>query len=218
MWSLLLSSGSWYTQDFVCALQDWSLFPPVLWKSYNQTPLASRSDSPGIPSPFVGSLGWEAWRGVQDLHHSGRTSLVLFSSLWVTHLADTGLEFIMIVPLLRYCCSFFFVFGCGVSFFDGFQHPPIDGCSTVSCDFGALTGGDKCTSFYSVILNQEPPITSLMLFALYSVPCIWSRLGYYRCWKCRTIKDIFVNFIVVLGSNLWEFYLSGPSLQKIICP
>ena len=206
-------------QDFVCALRDGSLcFPQSCGSSMIKLLWPSRSDSPGIPSPSVGSPGWEAWRGVQNLHRSGRTSLVLFSSLWVTHPAAMEFEFIMIAPLLRYCCSFFFVFGCGVSFFGGFQHTPVDGCSTVSCDFGALAGEDEPTSFYSIILNQKPPITSLKLFALYSVPCIWSSLEYYRCWKCRTIKDIFVNFIILLESNLWQFYLRGPSLQKSICP
>ena len=69
-----------------------------------------------------------------------------------------GFDFIMIVPLLQSHCSFFFVFGCGVSFFfflGRFQHPPVDGCSTASCDFGALTGGAECMSFYSAILNQK---------------------------------------------------------------
>ena len=36
--SLLLFS--WCTQNFVCALRDWSLFPLVLWKVYNQILLA----------------------------------------------------------------------------------------------------------------------------------------------------------------------------------
>jgi len=57
-----------------------------------------------------------------------------------------GFDFMLIVPL--------FVFGCGVSFFGGFQHPPVDGGSTVSCDFGSLAG-DECTSFYSTILNRK---------------------------------------------------------------
>ena len=65
-----------------------------------------------------------------------------------------GFDFIMIVPLLLSCCSFFFVFGHGV-FFDGFQHSPVNGCSTASCDFGALAGGDERTTFYSAILNQN---------------------------------------------------------------
>ena len=45
-----------------------------------------------------------------------------------------------IMPLLSPCCSFFFVFGHGVSFFGGFQHLPVDGCSIASCNFGAFHG------------------------------------------------------------------------------
>ena len=56
------------------------------------------------------------------------------------------------------CCSFFFVFGHRVSFFGGFQCPPVNGCSTASCNFGALAGGCKCLSFYSTILNRKPPV------------------------------------------------------------
>ena len=58
--------------------------------------------------------------GIQNLHNAGRTSLVLlFSSLWVTHLAGMGFDFIVIASLLLSCCSFFFVFGRGVCFFVG---------------------------------------------------------------------------------------------------
>ena len=65
----------------------------------------------GIPSPFVGSPGWKACCRVQNLHNSGRTSLVLlFSSLWVTHLASMRFDFIAVVPLLPSHCGFFFVF------------------------------------------------------------------------------------------------------------
>ena len=98
-----------------------SLFPPVLWKSYNQIPLTCKGRFPrdsqslcGIPS--LGSLMWGL-----ELHNSGRTSLVLlFSSRWVTHPADLGFDFIIIVPLLPSHCSCFFVFGCGVSFLGEF--------------------------------------------------------------------------------------------------
>ena len=41
-------------------------------------------------------------------------------------------------------------------FFGGFQHPPIDGCATASCNFDALTGGDEYTSFYSAMLIWKP--------------------------------------------------------------
>ena len=102
---------------FCCALQDWSLcFPQSCGSLVIKSRWPSRSDSLGIPSPFVGSPGWEAWRGVPDLHNSGRTCLILlFSSFCVTHPAGMGFDFIMIVPLLLSCCGFF-VFGHGVSF------------------------------------------------------------------------------------------------------
>ena len=44
--------------------------------------------------------------------------------------------------------------GRGVSFVGGFQHSPVLGCSTASCDFGALAD-DEHTSFYSTILNWK---------------------------------------------------------------
>ena len=40
----------------------------------------------------------------------------------------------------------------GVSFFRGIQYSPVNGCSTVVCNFGVLMGEDECTSFYSTIL------------------------------------------------------------------
>ena len=97
--SLLLSSESWYAQGFVCALQDWSLpFPQSCGSLVIKFHCPSRSDSLGIPSPFVGSPGWEVSCGVLNLHNSGRSSLVLFFSLWVTHPTDMGFDFFMIVP------------------------------------------------------------------------------------------------------------------------
>ena len=65
-----------------------------------------------------------------------------------------GFDLFVIVPLLLSYCDFSFVLGCGVSFFGGFQHPPVNGCSKSSCDFGGLAG-DECTAFYSALLNQS---------------------------------------------------------------
>ena len=62
----------------------------------------------------------------------------LFSRLWVSHPEDTGFDSIVIVPFLLFCCGFSFDLGCGVSLFGGFQCLPVDGCSTASCNFGAL--------------------------------------------------------------------------------
>ena len=49
-----------------------------------------------------------------------------------------GLILNAILPLLPSCWRFTFALGRGVSFFGGFQHPPVNGCSTASCDFGSL--------------------------------------------------------------------------------
>ena len=88
--------------------------------------------------------------------------VLLFSSLQVTHPTGMGFDFIMIVPLLLSLCSFF-VFGHVVPLFGGFQCSPIDGCSTASCNFGALAGGDARTPFYSAILNWKKKIWAMFL-------------------------------------------------------
>ena len=81
-------------------------------------PLDPKARFPGdSQSPLSDSPGWEAWHGVQNLHNSARTSLVLlFSSLWVTHPTGMVFDFIMIAPLLLSLHDFFFGCGCGVSF------------------------------------------------------------------------------------------------------
>jgi len=121
----------------VCALQDCSFcFPQSCGSPVNKSCWPSRPDSLGILSPFVGSPGWEAWGGVQNLYNSGRTSLVLlFSSLWVTQPVGMGFDFIVIVPLPSSHWGCFFVFGRGVSFSGGFQCPPVLGCSAASWSF-----------------------------------------------------------------------------------
>ena len=85
--SLFLSSGFWCAQIFVCALQDWILcFPQCCRSPIVKSYWSLRSSSLGIPSLFLGSPGREAWCGVQNLHNSEKTSLVLLlSSLQVTH-------------------------------------------------------------------------------------------------------------------------------------
>ena len=115
--SLILSPGSWCTQDFVCAFQK-SLFPPVLWKVRNQIPLTFRvrfpGDSPALCwIPRLGSLMWGL-----NFCNRARTSLaLLFSSLRVTYLMGMGFYFFMVVALLQSRCGFSFVLGHGVCFF-----------------------------------------------------------------------------------------------------
>ena len=74
-----------------------------------------------------------------------------------------GFDFIMIVPFLPSHCGFFFLFGCAMSFFGRFQHPPADSCSIASCDFGAFAGGHELTFIYSAILNEKLLTVSVLV-------------------------------------------------------
>ena len=137
--SLLLSSESWCMQGFVCAIQNWNLFPPVLWKSCNQILLVFLVRFPGGSQslcriPRLGSLMWDS-----EPSQQWENFFFIIVVQFMGHpTGGYGFDFIMIVPLLLSCCGFFFVFGCTVPFLDGFQRPPVDGC-----DFGAITGGDE---------------------------------------------------------------------------
>ena len=70
-----------------------------------------------------------------------------------------------------------FVSGHGVSLFGGFQHSPVEK-STASCDFGALAGEDKHTSFYSAVLISTFNLQKIynILYWQGSVKCFWWNL------------------------------------------
>ena len=139
---------------FVCALQKWNLFPPVPWKPCHQTLLAFKARFPGDSQslcqiPRLGSLSWclelsqwENFFGVIILQPVGHP------------LSDYGIWFYRdcAPPTISLHLP---VFERRVSFLRGFCHPPVDGGSTASCDFGALAGRDKPISFYSPILNWK---------------------------------------------------------------
>ena len=95
-----------YARFCVCTPRPESLFSPVLWKSYNQIPLAIKVRFLGESQSLcqISSLASMPW---QNLHNSVRTSLLLlFSSLWVTHSVGMVFDFIVIAPLLPSCCGF----------------------------------------------------------------------------------------------------------------
>ena len=63
-----------------------------------------------------------------------------------------GLVLSVILPFLLSCWGFSLALRCGVSFFGGIQHSPVDGCLAVSCNFGVLDGEDEHKFFNSTIL------------------------------------------------------------------
>ena len=170
MGSLLLSPRSWCAQGFTCALQEsvspilckfWQLYGGVNGDFFQEglchtqvcctqspcpcgRPLLTRSSAGDTQTQFWLSLcgvsgSWCAQGMFEPSEH-----------LW----RGRGLILNMMSPLLPSCWGFSFALGCGVSFFGGLQHSPVDGCSAVSCSFGVLTGEVDCTSFYYDILRQ----------------------------------------------------------------
>ena len=143
------------TRFCLCPPRVESLFAPDLWKSCSPIPLAFKVRFPRdflslCQIPRLGSLMWGSESSQQWENFSDITVVQIVGCPPSRY----GIWFYCDGPLLLSSRGFSFAFGYGVSFFGRFHLPPVDGCSTASCDFGALTGGDECTSFYSAILNQ----------------------------------------------------------------
>ena len=100
-----------HTKICLCPPRVESLFPLVPRSSCNQIPLTLKVRFSGD----LQSLGQNPSLGVGrgwNLDNGARTSSVLlFSNLWVTHLAGTGFDSVVIVLLLPSCYSFSFVLG-----------------------------------------------------------------------------------------------------------
>ena len=135
--------------------------PPPRVESVSPCPVIKfhgpwRSDSLGISGPFAGSSGWEAWHEAQKLHNSERTSLVFIVLQIVGYQPSRyGIWFYRVCTPLTISLLLLLCLWMWDTFFLGrFQHPPVDGCSKASCDFGALSG-DECLSFYSAHLQPE---------------------------------------------------------------
>ena len=133
-----------------------SLFPPVLWKSCNQIALAFKVWSSGNSSsrcwtPRLGSLTWGSEPSLQWVDFCGIIVLQFVShppsgyGIWFY--CDCAPPTVSLQLLLCLWTWGIFV--------GEFQCLPVDDCSAVSCDSGALARGSERTSFYSAILNQS---------------------------------------------------------------
>ena len=128
----------------VCPPSLESLFPLVLGKSCNQIPLGFKVRFPGdsqAGKPAVGFWTFTALGGLLRYHCSHPPS---GCGIWFCR--DYTSPAILLQLL---------VFGCGVCFFGSFQPPPVDACSTVSRDLGALTAGHEHPPFYSSHLEWK---------------------------------------------------------------
>ena len=145
-----------------------SLFFPVLWPF--------RAGSLGIPSPFVRSPGWGSLtRGSKPSQQwENFFGIIVFqfvghppSGYWIWFYRDCVPPTLLLQPLL---CLW--MWG---TFFWWVQCPPVDGCSTASCSFGALAGGDEWTSDSDVTLKNQLSFLNLSIniisyfFTVYSL-------------------------------------------------
>ena len=153
MGSVLFSPRSWCTEDFVCALQEWSLFSPVLWKSCNQILLTFKARFSGDSSshcqtPRLGCLMWGSELSLQWENFCG---IIIFqfvvcppNGYGISFYHDCFPPTILLWPLCLWTLDIFF---------GRFQHFFVDGCSAVSCDSGVLIRRDEHTSFYSTTFS-----------------------------------------------------------------
>ena len=138
----------------VCPPRVESLFPPVLLKSCNQIPLAfevwfSWNSSSRCRTPRLGSLTWGSKPSLHWVDFCGVSVLQFLShtpgSYGIWFYCDCAPPSVSLWLLL---CLWMW----GISFGE-FQCLPVDDCSAVSCDSGALARGSECTSFHSAILQ-----------------------------------------------------------------
>ena len=133
-----------------------SLFPPVLSKSCNQILLAFKvwfcgNSSSFCWTPRLGSLTWGSGLSLQWVDFCGISFLQFVShpppiyGIWFyCDCSPTTISFQLPLCLLRW--GFFF---------GEFQCLPVNDCSAVSCNSGALARERKHTSLYPSILNQS---------------------------------------------------------------
>jgi len=58
-------------------------------------------------------------------------------------------------------------------FFGGIQHSPVNGCSSVSCNFWVLTGEDESTSSTSPCSSATPQYSCLHILICYLAYSMW---------------------------------------------
>ena len=143
-----------------------SLFSPVLWKAYNQIPLALKARFPGDSQSHcqisrMGSLTWDSEPSQQCENLLGIIVLQSVGSptwgcgIWFYYECTPPTDSLWLLLCL---------WTWGILFW-GFQHPPVDGCSTVAI----------------LVLSQENMCTCP------SIPPSWTGLNNV-CFKWKILK------------------------------
>ena len=197
----------------VCPPKVESLFPLVLSKSCNQIRPAfkvwfSRNSSSHCQSPWLGSLTWCSEPSLQWVDFRGISVLQFVShppsiyGIWFY--CDCAPPTISLWLLL---CLWML----GIIFGD-FQCLPVDDCSAVSCDTGALARGSEGMSFFSTVFPISSYISSniayqncfnkpIMLLILLCPETILHRSARVNINNCRTYH------VILFLTNLQQFSL-----------
>ena len=173
-------------QSFVCALQDWSLcFPQSCGSLIIKSHWPARSDSLGIPSPFVRSPVWEAWWGIQSLRNSARL-------LWYYSPAcGSPTQWVWDLILSWLCASYCLAVACSLSFDMGYLF---------------LVGS-------GILLSRDVQQLVVERICFYLEQCLFLSVGYFynNTWKSKTYTHFlgdristlyFSRFFSVLAFNL----------------
>ena len=118
----------------------------------------------GLAQSLVGSLG----------PSEQKVSFEPFEHLWWVW----GLILSAVSPLLLSCWGFSFALGCGVSFFGGVQHSPVNGCSAASCNFGVLAGEENSLHPYQAPRSTGEGVPRL--YSAHSLPPVSPVAGFPR--------------------------------------
>ena len=164
---------------------------PVLWKSYNQIPW-------GFPVPLSDpqtvkpDVGFRTFTTVGKLlwYYCSPVCGSLTQCIWALILS-------WLYPSYHLPAAFF----------GRFQHPPVDGCSADSCNFGALSGGDERTSFCPTVLNWKPACSySSILMDLRSI--VWLTLLPFppHSWLIYCIFLIFFSLWCIIDHFFWPIF------------
>ena len=156
------------TKLCVCVLQDWSLCFP----QSSGRPIINLTDAQsqilwGYPVPLS-----DPQVGKPDMQF--RTFTIVRELLWYYCSPVWGSTTSRVWDLIwSWLCPSYHLVEASLSLdvrclFCGFQCPPVNSCSTASCNCGALTV-DECTSFYSAILNWKPSSHSLKYKILFII-------------------------------------------------
>ena len=206
--------GSWYTQDPLWVLQEWSFcLPQSCGIPVIKPHWPSKPDSLGAPPPVARPPGWElrTFTPVGGLWYN-------FSSLWVTHPAYMRFDFIVIVPLLLSLCCFFFVFGCRVSFLVGSSIFFVSGCSAVRCDFDGSVRSEF-TSFYSAIFSPQVILNTLSFIFVFELLILWCTF-----WISGTVLGLLYvqwlehNYFLYLSVSPFPNYVRQENISGLCHP